>query len=1153
MANTVQYITYYIVLTDPDQVKALQDQFPYGYQFAPYNPGPPAGGAAVAFSAPWAGSQPGTSLTDYHGPAPYTWSPSWTASNDYDQSVATFERHSGGFWGIGGDTVRFYWVGQFTLAAPAVPTVNKIPPPMPENLRARRFLEGFETNGIGAWQDGDHDGCNISRSASRHVGGMGLALRGLQSTSGVVQLDVYTPSGFVAKTNSWERFYVRLRKPDPGLTVAFWHTVGGTVSSANGVELAVTPAGQIAISNTTSGLKTLLGTTAILPAWDGTAAMDAWHRIDVVLQFNTGASDGHVALYLDGVLAVNVPVLAAGIGSSGETHKQSTFASAAVANVMSMDVDDWMNCDVPIAYTGKDWLSGSKIVMARPTGFGTNHNATAWPGAIQVLLQNGPQGLNGSPAFLASTTAASVLEVNLDVDKVAKGAPGALGVASILLNALAAATTHACSLGSSLIADTSLTTPGTLGPMGLMAYSGGAAFMDVTNMTARFIKGTGTDQAKIATLMAQVELTGIFGTCDFRLTEVTGTPPTFPRDAGQHNAPYPLSDYAANPLSSLTAPVIIQGGTYVGNNTGQDLTFRAPVHLFFVRPLASGTGGFQWWSTLQASHKQMQRQVTPSIANCDEDPTFTPGVGETQQKRYRVRIAGSDAQVNATGVTYQYIAFMDPGARFCLCGPWSERSAIGPITEPLIDADFTPEFAFLQGEDGSGSTGQALLIKGPGNNTDEIAYYHTLASISTALTFAAGALLGNTNLFVTANAAAHNIPYAAFRRHDGNNDPGEPGVLALISWIGDGTASRTIGIVPASGKRPMFCMIAASDSGVGVWRDPSHTGSNSTNSSGTDITTGITAGGIDQVSVGSSMNVNGVRYNGIVFFADATAGNNGWGTNVENIPVQADRHVTSQWPPTPDPSVFNPIVPPPAPLVGEPDLEDFTVLSDDLTEIGGLVGGQTCEFYTRKCVNMALSRIGISRRIVDLAADTTQDAIIARSHVLEDVNAVLRDFDWPFATRYASLVLAGGTVDTPVNEDWQYAYRAPNAMMKARRLVGQGGQKRNYDPKPPQFRLGSDATGPVIYTDAVSTTDAPVILEYTIRNLCPAFYGDALFRNALAWKFGESLAMPLARDAKMQDYCASRYRDAIARAKVPAAEETQQAPQGDASWITDRN
>jgi hypothetical protein len=149
-------------------------------------------------------------------------------------------------------------------------------------------------------------------------------------------------------------------------------------------------------------------------------------------------------------------------------------------------------------------------------------------------------------------------------------------------------------------------------------------------------------------------------------------------------------------------------------------------------------------------------------------------------------------------------------------------------------------------------------------------------------------------------------------------------------------------------------------------------------------------------------------------------------------------------------------------------------------------------------------------------------------------------------------VLVGGTATVPVNGDWQYSYRAPTSMVKARRIVPQSGTGRKFDPDPIPFRVGSDATGPLIYTNAAIATNVPVELEYTTRVTCPASQGDALFRNALCWRHAASLAMPLARDAKKQEFCLAMYHKALIDAEAPSANESEGEPDGDASWIRGR-
>jgi hypothetical protein len=190
--------------------------------------------------------------------------------------------------------------------------------------------------------------------------------------------------------------------------------------------------------------------------------------------------------------------------------------------------------------------------------------------------------------------------------------------------------------------------------------------------------------------------------------------------------------------------------------------------------------------------------------------------------------------------------------------------------------------------------------------------------------------------------------------------------------------------------------------------------------------------------------------------------------------------------------------------------------------------------------NIALQRIGISHQIADIRTEATEEAYKARLVYAMTVEAVLRDYPWPFATRYANLSLVAGSEASPVNKDWTYSYRQPVDMITARRLISQDGHKRHFDQKPPEFRLGSDETGYLIYSNASSSSDRPVQLEYTYRMQCPAQQGDPLFRDALAWKLASVFALSLGRD-----------RD-LPAAKEVAANEAQPDNEGDAPWISGR-
>jgi len=133
------------------------------------------------------------------------------------------------------------------------------------------------------------------------------------------------------------------------------------------------------------------------------------------------------------------------------------------------------------------------------------------------------------------------------------------------------------------------------------------------------------------------------------------------------------------------------------------------------------------------------------------------------------------------------------------------------------------------------------------------------------------------------------------------------------------------------------------------------------------------------------------------------------------------------------------------------------------------------------------------------------------------------------------------------SDDWLYAYRIPSDLVLARRLVAPG-MARRFDKNPPPFRIGQDANGNLLYTDQVDA-----VLEYTTRPVCAAGAGDALFREALAWRVAHAMAMGLSKDAKQRDACWAMYLQTLKRASIPNANEQQVQPNdGDAPWIQER-
>lgn len=200
--------------------------------------------------------------------------------------------------------------------------------------------------------------------------------------------------------------------------------------------------------------------------------------------------------------------------------------------------------------------------------------------------------------------------------------------------------------------------------------------------------------------------------------------------------------------------------------------------------------------------------------------------------------------------------------------------------------------------------------------------------------------------------------------------------------------------------------------------------------------------------------------------------------------------------------------------------EQVYSLSPD--EVGG---GPACIAASLAIANRALSRIGVSQAILDMSADLTKEAVLARLHYATAVDTTLRDFPWPFATKYAALSLVAGTTGSPVNTDWRYSYRQPVDCVFERRIVLARGA--GVDPTPPPFQLGADTSGSLIYTNQASA-----VLEYTSRPSCPSLRGDALFKDALTWALAAAVAPGLTRVETVADKALANYRAAILNASL---------------------
>lgn len=110
--------------------------------------------------------------------------------------------------------------------------------------------------------------------------------------------------------------------------------------------------------------------------------------------------------------------------------------------------------------------------------------------------------------------------------------------------------------------------------------------------------------------------------------------------------------------------------------------------------------------------------------------------------------------------------------------------------------------------------------------------------------------------------------------------------------------------------------------------------------------------------------------------------------------------------------------------------------------------------------NLALSHVGSSSDIADLDTEASAEATACRRFYATCLRQTLRDFHWPFATKYAALGLVEET-PAAIDGEWAYSYRYPSDCVKFRRIVSnvRPGTRQALVP----FQIARDATGLLIY------------------------------------------------------------------------------------------
>ena len=235
-----------------------------------------------------------------------------------------------------------------------------------------------------------------------------------------------------------------------------------------------------------------------------------------------------------------------------------------------------------------------------------------------------------------------------------------------------------------------------------------------------------------------------------------------------------------------------------------------------------------------------------------------------------------------------------------------------------------------------------------------------------------------------------------------------------------------------------------------------------------------------------------------------------------------------------------------------------------------------------RATNLALTKIGVSKTVASMS-EATREAMTASILFPHEFKACLRQHPWPFATKYAALLVVanGGTSSAAVNGDWQYAYKYPTDCLFVRRVVEAGGSAstdqfgvvtstrgsagpvgREFSEvpggpgirsSPVVYRVGRLGDELVVFCSLTDDATTPTIcIEYTAIFDCPEELVDELFMAALSWRLGAALAPSLSRLDKMATKAWQMYLHTIDTAAAVASREQQQPAHGDAEWIRAR-
>jgi hypothetical protein len=742
-------------------------------------------------------------------------------------------------WPPGSD-IKYIWSGNIIKAnggAGSNPvSLNAIP--------QRRWIGGGEWVVEGEGGSGNQRITDI-RDASRTIDGRGLALRGDSSAPWNRFTNTYRPA--LTPATSWERFYVRFRSLPTAADVGFWRCHGSPSQNA-GFALTFTLAGEV------HGINLNTISTQFDKGVVFTPVLNTWYLVDILLKYASGVgTTGIINIYINHVPTFQfTDAISQGL-NAGTSHWHSDLGWwTGVDDNAEIDLDDWICADLPgncdantLQFTDTnypiDWLMGSHVRRQNSVSI----TLGGFVGNLGVLNQgNSPEASlsNALVSNISGDTLESVTDIlPLDTQDTIAAVLGPVASIIALYSKNAAGTDgklgYKIAGGAAVLATVNQSnidgwTSVAYLPSGLILPSEISPFSLVHTKSADANVDTTTAMGAI------VEYIGVWGPEDYSLFNYPVS-----RLTNLHNCRYENTGWGY--VGAVPgAPIYSVGGTYIGNGTYQEILLPAPCHFLWIRAL---TGGVATISVFGASIEASYGGTKRVIPNVD---IFTDILGIT-----KFSVSGNDVSINKNGITFQYIAYCDPGMRFNLCGEFAHNlNSATPKANLLIDPLFTPECGFIISQVARlVSATISLFFKGPAHAGNVGNIIDGTVSNNCA-NFAQGVI----NSLADLNIDSAPKSYSLWR----TSEPGCAGVMVQVcSYTGDGNVSQVVPITPVSGRFPLFVMVIPTTTSIAFFRDPSHVGVTSSDATTTTLSnTAIMAVGVDEITVGATLNVLGRVY-----------------------------------------------------------------------------------------------------------------------------------------------------------------------------------------------------------------------------------------------------------------------------------------------------